>query len=121
MELTIWLIQLKITSRSNVSIRGNGNATILKRMYDQISTANYGVITLTTATYCAIRDLQIDGNKAVYTKYYNSDIYLTSSSSNNNIIGNICNNSYYGINIYTSSSNNNITGNICNNNRVVSS
>ncbi len=125
--------------KNNVSLRGNGNATILKRMYDSTDTDNgptaRGLITLNEKSGCKIQGLQIDGNKATYTASYNCGIYLVLSSnntvtgntcnnsdysiylygaSNNTIIGNTCNNSNYGIYL-ASSSNNTITGNTCNN------
>ena len=107
-------IKAKINvTKDNVSIRGNGNATILKRMYD--STAYEGVITLTSRSGCKIANLQVDGNESSYTQFYNSGIYL--DSSNNNIItSNTCNNNNYGISV-SSSSNNTITGNTCNDNK----
>jgi len=128
--------------KDNVSLRGNGNATILKRMYnstymDSGPTA-MGLITLSEKSGCKIQGLQIDGNKATYTEYFNCGIYLSSSSdntvtgnicnnnssdgidldssSNNTITGNTCNNSYNGIYLVTSSNDNTITGNTCNNN-----
>jgi parallel beta-helix repeat protein len=105
--------------KDNVSIRGNGNATTLKRMYnsnymDSGSTAK-GLITLNEKSGCKIQGLQIDGNKATYTASYNYGIYLSSSSSDNTVTGNTCNNNSYGIRLY-SSSNNTVTGNTCNNN-----
>ena len=123
-------------NKSNVTISGDGNSTILKRMYD--SGSSEGVITLTSANYCKIKDLQIDGNKATYDSSNNIGIrltsgsnntvtgntcnnntsygiFLTSSSNNNTVTGNTCNNNTYGI-ILTSSSNNTVTGNACNNN-----
>jgi parallel beta-helix repeat protein len=101
-------------TKDNVSIRGNGNATILKRMWDSITTE--GVITLTAVEGCNVENLQIDGNKVVYNNSSdNYGIYLN-SSSNNTITGNTCNNNNYnGIYLY-SSSNNTVTGNTCNNN-----
>ena len=78
------------------------------------STAEGGVITLTSRSGCKIADLQVDGNKTSYTSSNNYGIYL-SSSSNNTITGNNCNNNNYGIYL-SSSSNNTITGNNCNNN-----
>jgi len=100
-------------TKDNVSIKGNGNATILKRMYNSASAE--GVITLTGRSDCKIANLQIDGNKATYTASYNYGIYLYSSSNNNTITGNTCNNNDYGIYL-SSSSNNTVTGNTCNNN-----
>ena len=106
--------------KDNVSLRGNGNATILKRMYDSTSTNSgptaRGLITLYEKSGCKIQGLQIDGNRATYTASYNCGIYLY-SSSDNTITGNTCNNnSYDGIYLYSSSNNNTITGNTCNNN-----
>ena len=105
--------------KDNVSIRGNGNATILKRMYNSTNTDSgstaRGLITLNEKSGCKIQGLQIDGNKATYTVSYNYGIYLT-SSNNNTVIGNTCNNNRNGI-YFQTSSNNTITGNTCNNNR----
>ena len=100
-------------NKDNVSIIGNGNATILKRMFN--STSAEGVITLTSKNGCKIANLQVDGNKTSYTSSNNYGIYLY-SSSNNTVTGNTCNNNNnYGIYLY-SSSNNTFTGNTCNNN-----
>ena len=100
-------------NKSNVSIRGNGNATILKRMYN--SAVDEGIISLTSVNYCKISNLQIDGNKVAYTSYDNRGIYL-SSSSDNTITGNTCSsNTGYSISL-SSSSNNIITGNTCSSN-----
>ena len=106
--------------KDNVSIRGSGNATTLKRMYnstnkDSGSTAK-GLITLNGKSGFKIQGLQIDGNKAIYTSIYNHGIYLH-SSSNNMVTGNTCNNNYSGGIYLSSSSNSTVTGNICNNNR----
>jgi parallel beta-helix repeat protein len=106
--------------KDNVSLRGNGNATILKRMYNSTSadsgpTAG-GLITLNGKSGCKIQGLQIDGNKATYTASYNYGIRLQ-SSNNNTVTGNTCNNNYYdGIQLSSSSSDNAVTGNTCNNN-----
>jgi len=99
-------------TKDNVSIRGNGNATVLKRMFN--SSVKEGVITLTSRSGCKIANLQVDGNKASYTNSNNCGIYLD-SSSDNTVTGNTCNNNSYGIRL-SSSSNNTITGNTCNNN-----
>jgi parallel beta-helix repeat protein len=101
-------------TKDNVSIRGNGNATILKRMFN--SSVVEGVITLTGRSGCKIANLQVDGNKTSYTNYRNSGIYLD-SSSNNTVTCNTCNNNNnYGIYLGSSSNNNTVTGNTCNNN-----
>ena len=106
--------------KDNVSIRGSGNATTLKRMYNSTNTDSgataKGLITLNEKSGCKIQGLQIDGNKATYTASYNYGIYL-SSSSDNTVTGNTCNNNYYSYGIYlSSSSDNTVTGNTCNNN-----
>ena len=107
-------------TKDNVSLRGNGNATILKRMYDSTNADSgsdaMGLITLYKKSGCKIQDLQIDGNKARYTASSNHGIYLY-SSSNNTITGITCNNnSNNGIRLSSSSNNNTVTGNTCNNN-----
>ena len=106
--------------KNNVSLRGNGNATILKRGYDSTNTDSgstaRGLITLNEKSGCKIQGLQIDGNKTTYTVRYNCGIYLY-SSSNNTVTGNTCNNSSAdGIYLSSSSSYNTITGNTCTNN-----
>jgi len=100
-------------TKDNVSIVGNGNATILKRMFN--SSVAEGVITLTGRSGCKIANLQVDGNRGSYTNYNNYGISL-SSSSDNTVTGNTCNNnSNYGI-FLSSSSDNTVTGNTYNNN-----
>ena len=123
-------------NKNNVTISGNGNSTILKRMYNSGSAE--GVITLTSANYCKIKDLQIDGTKAIYTSYNNygillsacnyntvtgntcksntNGIFLNSSSSTNTITGNTCNSNTNGIFLNSSNNNNTVTGNTCNSN-----
>ena len=106
--------------KDNVSLRGNGNATILKRMYNSTNTDSgataKGLITLNEKSGCKVQGLQIDGNRATYTASYNYGIYLYPSSSENTITGNTCNNNNCGIYLYSLSNNNTITGNTCNNN-----
>jgi len=106
--------------KDNVSLRGNGNATILKRMYNStdkdIGPTARGLITLKGKSGCKIQGLQIDGYKAIYDSSYNYGIYLD-SSSNNTITGNTCNNnSNSGIYLRLSSNDNTVTDNTCNNN-----
>ena len=104
--------------KDNVSLRGNGNATILKRMYNSTSTSSgataRGLITLNEKSGCKIQGLQIDGNRATYAARNNYGIYLY-SSSDNTVTGNTCNNNDSGIYL-SSSSDNTVTGNTCNNN-----
>jgi parallel beta-helix repeat protein len=110
--------------KDNVSLRGSGNATTLKRMYNSTNVGSgptaRGLITLNGKSGCKIQGLQIDGNKATYTASYNYGIYLYSSSSDNTVTGNTCNNNGYGIYLYSSSNDtvtgNTVTGNTCNNN-----
>jgi len=108
--------------KNNVSIRGNGNATILKRKYNSTDTESgptaMGLITLNGKSGCKIQGLQIDGNKGTYKANYNCGIYLYSSSGNT-ITGNTCtNNNYDGIHLTSSSNYNTVTDNTCNNNSV---
>ncbi len=100
-------------TKDNVSIRGNGNATILKRMFN--SSVKEGIITLTSRSGCKIANLQIEGNKTSHNDYKNCGIYLDASSSNT-VTGNTCNNNFYGIYLINSSNNNTVTGNTCTNN-----
>ena len=102
-------------TKSNVTLSGNGNATVLKRMYD--STSIEGIINVESSkNYCKIKDFYIDGNKVTYTSTNNAGIYLF--TSNNNIVtGNTCNNNKYGMYL-KSISNNIITGNNCNDNNA---
>ena len=100
-------------NKDNVSVRGNGNATILKRMWN--SSEDEGVITLKGVKGCRVEGLQIDGNRVSYTSNRNHGIYLSFSSNENTVTGNTCNNNDYGIYL-GSSSNNTVTGNTCNNN-----
>ena len=105
-------------AKDNTTLRGNGNATVLKRMYNSDSTYTgntaRGLITLNDKKGCRIENLYIDGNKNDYDSVQNCGICLT-SSSDNTITGNICNNDNRGIRLISSSSNT-ITGNVCNNN-----
>ena len=119
-------------NKNNVSIRGNGNATVLKRMWN--SSSPEGVITLTSAEGCRVQNLQIDGNNSGYGIYLSSSSNNTvtgitcnnnkyygiclDSSNDNTITENTCNNNSDGIRLYSSSNNNTITGNTCNNNNV---
>lgn len=124
-------------NKNNVSIKGNGSATVLKRMYNSGSAE--GVITLTGVEGCRVENLQIDGNRSNYSNSNNRNIRLSSSdncvvtgtihrtsnnygielnsSSNNLITNNTCENSYYyGIYLDNRSSDNVVSGNTCSGN-----
>ena len=81
--------------KDNVSIRGSGNATILKRMYNSTVSDSgskaHGLISLNEKSGCKIQGLQIDGNRATYASTYNCGIRLY-LSNNNTVTGNTCNN-----------------------------
>ena len=100
-------------NKDNVKLSGNGNATVLRRMWD--SSTGEGVITITaTNGGCCVENIFVDGNKSAYSSNSSYGISL-SDSSNNTVTGNTCNNNnYYGIRL--SGSNNTVTGNTCNNN-----
>lgn len=102
-------------NKSNVSIRGNCNATILKRMYDNSETE--GIITLTEVTGCNIENLQINGNRTIYRSTSNDNIFLY-LSSNNTIINNISNDSSSTSTCLNLSNNNIIMYNTHNNNEA---
>jgi len=105
--------------KDNVSLRGNGNATILKRMYNSTSENSgptaQGLITLFQKSGCKIQGLQIDGNNTIYTASYNYGIYLYFSDTNT-VTGNTCTNNNSGIGLITSCDNSTVTDNTCNNN-----
>ena len=102
-------------NKDNVKLSGNGNATVLKRMWD--SSTKEGVITITaTNGGCCVENIFVDGNKSAYSSSNNNGIYLSGSNNNNTITGNTCNNNDSGIYLFSSNNNNTITGNTCNNN-----
>ena len=100
-------------TKDNVSIRGNGNATILKRMFD--SDSPEGLITLIGRHDCKIANLRVDGNNMSYSDDFNLGIYLESSSYNTITDNTITGTNYAGI-VLASSSNNAIIGNTYYNN-----
>lgn len=109
-----------VINKNNIMLSGNGNSTILKRMWnagDNTTDLNTRPVIVVSATNggCCITKLSIDGNKNIYSAEFNYGICLN-SSGNNIITGNTCNNnSAYAF--YLNSSNNNaFTGNVCNNN-----
>ena len=98
-------------NKSNVTINGNGNNTILKRMWDSTSSSQ-GIIDISSATGNGIvKNLILDGNKATYTNTTNNDgIQITNTNyytiQNIGIINSAC----YGVAV--TSSNNILIGNI---------
>lgn len=75
-------------TKDNVSIKGNGNATILKRGWNATgspSSVNSPII-FCGRNNCLISNLAIDGNKGIYTASSNTNISIEGS---NNILTNI--------------------------------
>ena len=123
-------------NKINVTLRGNGTATILQRNWD--SSTREGVINITAMDGgVTVQNIQIRGEKQSYTNTNNIGIFLK-NTQDNIITGNICNNNssngiyledtqdnsitentcdgnYRGI-YFSNSSNNIVTGNTCNNN-----
>lgn len=103
--------------KDNITLRGNGNATILKRGYNSDVTSR-GLICLASKHNCFIDFLSIDGNKDVYTNQYNAGIYATSTTKNCEISRLSIQNCYgYGIRIDDTSLSNKIQNCIIQNNR----
>ena len=100
-------------NKNNVTLRGNGNATVLKRMW---SGSNHSGVIQVSSSYCHIENFYINGNKENYNSSNNTGIYI--NSDNNTITGNTCNNNNTGIYINSDSSNNTITRNTSNNNSI---
>ena len=98
-------------NKDNVTLSGNGSATVLKRMWDSRSIE--GVITINSANGgCCIRGFCIDGNKDEYPSDKNSGIYDI-KGDNCSILYNISkNNSKYGICV-SAQDYNVLKGNIC--------
>jgi hypothetical protein len=66
-------------NKAYVTLTGQGNSTILKRVFDS-STTTDGVIKGTGAS-TTLSSLKIDGNKATYTNANDNAIYYTNTSS----------------------------------------
>lgn len=98
-------------NKSNVSIRGNGDATVLKKMYNGNFVSD-GVIMLDSINNCTIENLKIDGNRSAYNLTNGCSSIFLKSSCENNIINSKCiNNAVYGIYLSSSSNRNRIIGN----------
>ncbi len=74
-------------SKEKVKLSGNGNATILKRMWDSTTSAFAGVISI-ISEWCIVSDIYVDGNGVTFKGSSNHNIHIT--ASNNIIIGNTC-------------------------------
>lgn len=107
-------ISAKISlNKNNVKLSGNGNSTILKRMWD--SSSKEGIVSiLYRKNNCYLTNFNIDGNNTVYTSSNNIGIVL--SGHNNIVSNNFVNNNYNGIEISYTYNNNTIIYNTCNNN-----
>ena len=99
-----------VLDRANSTLRGNGAATVLKRMWNS-GTAE-GIVDV-TAKNCTVCDLCFDGNRVAYTSNNNRGVNI--SGSKICVTGNTCNNNNCGIYVVNSPSNT-VTGNTCNNN-----
>lgn len=95
----------------NVTLSGNGAASILKRMWNS-NTIEEGIIAITaTNGGCCVKNLQIYG---ITIPNNQLGIYISEDSNNNTIANNVFNNNYIGLDV--DSDTNLIVGNICNNN-----
>lgn len=92
-------------NKDNVTLSGNGNSTVLKRMWD--STAREGIINV-TSNYTIIKTLKFDGNMTLFSAYYNCGIYVLNGSYSS-ILENTFQNNYYSI--YQQTTNYNILSN----------
>lgn len=101
-------------NKDNVKLSGNGNATVLKRMWS--GSVREGIITITAINGgCCVKNFYIDGNKKTSNNYYNNGICV--SRSNHNILTeNICNNNDNGVMLYNNSFYNMVIGNSFNEN-----
>jgi hypothetical protein len=75
-----------IVQKNNVSIMGNGDATVLKRGWNSISTQQYRPLIYCSGNNCIIQSIALDGNKGTYTASFNENISIEGS---NNILTNI--------------------------------
>lgn len=123
----------KIVLKDNVTLSGMGRATVLKRMFQEISGNEKGVITASMLNSAVIENLSVNGNKNSYSSssnqcisiYDSFDIFIKNcylhdadtgifmqSQVNAVIQNNFCANGNSGI--YTADSSNvTITGNLC--------
>ena len=99
-----------IINANNLIIEGMGASTVLKRMYNSVTSE--GIVSV-SRDYCAVRNLQIDGNKANYTN--NSNCGIIVHNDNCTVSGNAChNNANRGI--YVTGGNCTVSWNTCNGN-----
>jgi parallel beta-helix repeat protein len=71
-------------NKANVTLAGAGNATVIKRMWNETVDNTSGMVTLSVNKF-TFRNLQFDGNKATYTNTFNHGI-LSSSSRDKTVI-----------------------------------
>ena len=102
-------------NKDNVTLSGNGAATILQRNWD--STQTEGVIGITaTNGNCVVKNIQIDGNSTAFSGAYLQGVVI-SNSSGNTIQNVVCNNNKnFGIGILTPSQQNKVIDSICTDN-----
>lgn len=93
---------------NNVSIRGNGAATVLKRMWDSGDFPE-GVINCDYRS--TVQSLCINGNRSLYTSNNNCGIFFKDRDSRGTATGNTCYRCAYGI--YLCGESNTVTGNTC--------
>ena len=85
---------LTLPSTHNVILRGGGNATVLKRMFNTNSPNDHLSVIKASREGSTIKDLSIDGNSSEYTYSYNECIYANYKTNIQNVK---CYNSPYGV------------------------
>lgn len=81
-------------NKDNVTLSGNGAATVLKRMWN--SSSDEGVITVVASSGCCVKEVCVDGNNSSYKRRYNYGC-CCSFSTKSIIINNIFINNYHGV------------------------
>lgn len=81
-------------SKASVTLRGSGASTVLKRMFNELS--SNGVVGC-SASDCLISCIRIDGNKTAYTSRENRGLYASMSAKNITIEDVIVDSSFNGI------------------------
>ncbi|MDL2342454.1 MAG: right-handed parallel beta-helix repeat-containing protein, partial [Patescibacteria group bacterium] len=108
-----------LVSKNKINLIGQGNSTILKRMYNESAPNTGGVITINLSSYNKISNLSIDGNKATYSSVNNYgilDITASTAANNNKIDQNyIFNTGGYGVYQLGNSAGANVNNDVTNN------